>query len=36
METRPYGFSFIDHLFWDNFNEAGDLILQIVKIGGLG
>ena len=23
------GFSFIDHLSWENFNEAGDLIYQI-------
>jgi len=25
------GFSFIDHLSWENFNEAGDLIYQIEK-----
>jgi hypothetical protein len=23
------GFSFVDHLSWENFNEAGDLIYQI-------
>lgn len=25
------GFSFIDHLSWDNYNEAGDLVFQIEK-----